>query len=323
MDTIVLFDPGIRSLNKGDEIIMSSAEKELAPFLKNKYIIKSATHAPIITFYQNTNLNPRMRVYHDAKYKFVCGSNLLWRNMFKPRPAWNINLCNCMPYAGSILVGVGTDSKENKTNGYTKKLYQKVLSKEYVHSVRDEETGKLLESMGYAYLNTGCPTMWQFTPEFCREIPRKKADSVIFTLTDYHRHPQHDQRLLEILKENYKKVSFWIQGVFDKEYFDTLVDTEDIEIIPPSLEAFSAALTGDVDYVGTRLHAGMFATQHKKRSIILAVDNRVRDMKANYDINVLERDEIEDLPGLINSEFSTDIKINKENIDSWLSQFSI
>lgn len=29
METVVLFDPGIRSLNKGDEIIMRSAEREL------------------------------------------------------------------------------------------------------------------------------------------------------------------------------------------------------------------------------------------------------------------------------------------------------
>ena len=29
MKTVILFDPGIRSLNKGDEIIMRSAENEL------------------------------------------------------------------------------------------------------------------------------------------------------------------------------------------------------------------------------------------------------------------------------------------------------
>ena len=30
MENIVLFDPGVRSLNKGDEIIMRSARMELA-----------------------------------------------------------------------------------------------------------------------------------------------------------------------------------------------------------------------------------------------------------------------------------------------------
>ena len=65
MDTIVLFDPGIRSLNKGDEIIMRSAEAALSDILADNYVIKCATHAPAVTFYQNTRLNPRMKVYQN------------------------------------------------------------------------------------------------------------------------------------------------------------------------------------------------------------------------------------------------------------------
>ena len=322
LETIVLFDPGIRSLNKGDEIIMRSEEKELSAILEDSYVIKCATHAPVLTCYQNTNLNPRMRVYHNAKYKFVCGSNLLWRNMLKPRPAWNINLFNNMPYRNSILLGVGTDSKENKTNWYTKYLYSQILSREYIHSVRDEETENLLNSLGYSCINTGCPTMWGFTSEFCSMIPHRKAESVVFTLTDYCRDPIQDQLLINILKENYTKVYFWVQGVFDKEYFDSLNNTQDIVVIPPSVEAFSRILhKDDIDYVGTRLHAGMFALQHKKRTIILAIDNRARDMCKSYDLNVIERSEIERLSELIKSDVYTDVKINRHNIEEWLSQF--
>ena len=95
MDTIVLFDPSIRSLNIG---------------------------------YQNTSLNPRMKVYDNATYKFICGSNLLWKNMFIPRPTFNVNLWNCRVYRNSILVGVGTNSSKKRVNLYTKRLYSKILS---------------------------------------------------------------------------------------------------------------------------------------------------------------------------------------------------
>lgn len=321
MKTAILFDPGIRSLNKGDEIIMKSAECELNKLINNAYIIKCATHSPVVTWYQNTKLNPRMRVYLAADYKFICGSNLLWHNMFMPRTALNINPFNCMPYKNSVLVGVGTDSSKNKCNLYTKYLYSKILNKKYYHSVRDEETGKLLASMGYKYINTGCVTMWKFTPEFCKEIPTKKSNEVIFTLTDYDKDYENDQRLIDILNENYEKLYFWIQGVFDKEYFDSLKNTQNIKIIPPNVSDYAKILSRDVDYIGTRLHAGMFAMQHKKRTIVIAVDNRVRDLKKSYHINSIERNEIEKLSELINSEFKTDVKINTKNIHKWMAQF--
>ena len=325
MDSIVLFDPGIRSLNKGDEIIMRSAEAELtkAGLLTGNYVIHSATHAPIVTFYQNTNKNPRMRFYNEAKYKFICGSNLLWKNMLKPRTVFNINLWNCKPYKDSILLGVGTGLANAKTNLYTKKLYSKVLSKEYVHSVRDKKTAVFLRSMGFKAIVTGCPTMWTFTADFCRDIPQTKAGKVIFTLTDYGRDPEQDQKLINILKREYETVYFWVQGAFDYEYFKSLKNTDDIIIVPPDVNEFSSVLQmDDLDYVGTRLHAAMFALQHKKRTIIISIDNRVRDLNGTYNLNVIERQDIEKLPDMINSSICTSINLNEKNIRKWLSQFS-
>ena len=89
------------------------------------------------------------------------------------------------------------------------------------------------------------------------------------------------------------------------------------------MDAFSEVLSRpDIEYVGTRLHAGMFAMQHKKRTIILAIDNRVRDMKKVYDLHVIERKEIEKLDDMIESTLPTDIRLKQENIDLWLSQFA-
>ena len=324
METVILFDPGIRSLNKGDEIIMRSAEEQLdiAGILKDNYVIHSATHAPIVTFYQNNNLNPRMRLYDETRLKFICGSNLLWKDMLKPRPVFNVNLWNCRPYRNSILMGVGVGQAKSKTNIYTKKLYSKILSKDYIHSTRDQVAAEFLKGLGYQAIDTGCPTMWKFTPEFCAQIPTSKSDKVIFTLTDYGREKVYDQKLIDILKSKYKTVYFWIQGAFDLEYFNEFSNTDGIYLVAPSVDEYSKILSmEDIDYVGTRLHAGMFAMQHKKRSIILAIDNRVRDMKATYDLQVLERHEIEKLPQLIESTFSTNVKIKQNNIDMWLSQF--
>ena len=150
-----------------------------------------------------------------------------------------------------------------------------------------------------------------------------KAENVVFTLTDYGKDKQYDQMLIDALKRHYKNVYFWIQGVFDLEYFETFENTDGIELVPPSVDAFSEVLSRpDIEYVGTRLHAGMFAMQHKKRTIILAIDNRVRDMKKVYDLHVIERKEIEKLDDMIESTLPTDIRLKQENIDLWLSQFA-
>ncbi|MFR7991438.1 MAG: polysaccharide pyruvyl transferase family protein [Lachnospiraceae bacterium] len=326
MENIVLFDPGVRSLNKGDEIIMRSARMELAKsgLLQGRYVIHSATHAPIVTWYQNTVFNPRMKFYDHAKYKFICGSNLLWKNMMKPRPVFNVDLTNCRPYRNSILMGVGLGQAHSKTNWYTKKLYSKILNKNVVHSVRDQHTADFLKSLGYKAIDTGCPTMWQFTSDFCRSIPEKKADNVIFTLTDYGRDKTNDQKLIDILLQHYQTVYFWIQGAFDKEYFDSFKNTETIKIVDPTLEDFSSVLReNDIDYVGTRLHAGMFAMQHKKRTIIIAIDSRVRDLNAAYALHVIQRDNISKLSNLIETSFATDVQLKEDNIREWLSQFEV
>lgn len=322
MESIVLFDPSIRSLNLGDHIIMNSAERELAQITRGRFVVKCATHAPAVTFYQNTRKNPRMRFYDDAKYKFVCGSNLLWKRMLIPRPTFNINPFNCMPYEGCILLGVGTDSGKKPLDSYTKRLYRKILSKEFIHSTRDDRTKAIVESIGLKAINTGCPTMWGFTHEFCSTIPTRKASNVIFTITDYSRDIKRDKRLIQILKRNYSKVSMWLQGAFDEEYLNALDEREGITFVSPSLEAFDKALRADdVEYVGTRLHAGMFALQHHVRSVIITVDERVRSMKERYNIACIERNDIEALDDFINSEIMMDMNIDEDAIKQWISQF--
>ncbi|MBO5140007.1 MAG: hypothetical protein J6B76_05055, partial [Peptococcaceae bacterium] len=77
-----------------------------------------------------------------------------------------------------------------------------------------------------------------------------------------------------------------------------------------------------VDYVGTRLYAGIHALNHKVRSIILAVDNRATEMGRDVNLPVIQRSEIaKTLENKINSEFATDIQIKQDNIESFKAQF--
>ena len=77
----------------------------------------------------------------------------------------------------------------------------------------------------------------------------------------------------------------------------------------------------ELDYIGTRLHAGIRAMQKRRRSIIISIDNRAREMGKDYNLNVIEREDIENLEEYLLSEFKTDIKLNLDNIKKWKEQF--
>lgn len=73
---------------------------------------------------------------------------------------------------------------------------------------------------------------------------------------------------------------------------------------------------------GTRLHAGIHALNYKVRSIILAVDNRATEMGRDVNLPVIQRSEIgEKLESKINTDFTTDIRINQKNIRLFTEQF--
>ncbi len=119
----------------------------------------------------------------------------------------------------------------------------------------------------------------------CSEIPVNKASGVVFTLTDYSMNREEDQYLIDILTSSYEKVYFGLQGTRDLKYFETLSNIENIKIVTPSVKAYSELLSnGNIDYIGTRLHAGIYAMQHKVRSIIVVADIRVADMAETYNI---------------------------------------
>lgn len=323
MKKILLFDPSQGTQNLGDFIIKDSIDREMKYIYENNFVVRYSTHTPICKWYQLLKPGYILNYCRTSDYKFICGTNIFKSSLVKINSDWNIGLFSIPFYKEAVAIGCGTEKNSKVDSIYTKFIYKKILSKNYIHSTRDEKTKKYLESLGLKALNTGCPTMWKLSKEHCKTIPPEKKKNVIFTLTDYKKDKENDQKLINILKKNYEKVYYWVQGTGDFEYFNNFENINNIEIIEPSIEAYKKILeNAEIEYVGTRLHAGIFALQHKLRSIIIAVDNRTRDIKETYNIIALERDEIEQkLEKLINSNFKTEININEENIKIWKEQF--
>lgn len=323
MKNILILDTSVGSQNKGDDIIMECTRKELEFILKDNFEYTLPTHVSPFHWYQVWRNSLRLKSYSNCELKFVGGSNILAKNMLTHYPQWNINIFNCKPLYGSILVGVGAGAGEQR-NAYTRKLYRKVLSHDYYHSCRDERTKLYVEDeLGLKAINTGCVTMWMLTPEFCKTIPSKKSDTVVFTLTQRGGYDERDQCLINILTDKYKHLYFWPQGMYDFDYFHRFSNTNGITILPASKQAYDEFLTNyDTDYVGTRLHGGVYAMRHGKRAIILAIDERAHEINRTNHLNCLDLNDLSELPDFINSEIQTKIAMDFNAINRWKSQFN-
>ena len=74
-------------------------------------------------------------------------------------------------------------------------------------------------------------------------------------------------------------------------------------------------------YVGTRLHGGIYALRHKKRAIIISIDERAQSISADTGLITIEKNDLGRLPALINSEFETKLRIPFDEIARWKAQF--
>ena len=317
---MAFLNTAVFSFNQGDYIIVESGKKQLKEILAGNFVVEIPTHAvPLHNYQYNRDMKKSLQ---EMNPKFVCGTNLLNKNMLRRRATWNLNIHEAKYINHCVLLGVGA-GHIGKFNTYTKKLLKRSLSSEYIHSVRDEEAKQMLESIGFKAINTGCVTLWDLNQEHCKKIPTQKANKVVFTLTDYKKDKEKDQLLIDILHKNYDELYFWVQGFGDLTYLQELQNTEDVKIIGSSVEEYTEFLRNtDCDFVGTRLHAGVKAMQEYKRAIIIIVDNRARSMKRDYDLNCIERNEIkENLEKYIQQDFSTMIKIADNNILKWKEQF--
>lgn len=316
-EQIIVFNTAEDTENLGDHVIMRYCYQVLKEVFGESSYVDISTH-------KVPNQEEESKVV-SSKYKFVCGTNLLtsyieqWWNWRLPE-----GLRGKLPYRNVILLGAGWGTYQDECSAYTKMIYQCLLNPNIIHSVRDQYTEKKLKAAGISnVINTGCPTMWNLTPEFCRGIPLKKALDVVTTITDYRRDTEADNLMLKILGQNYRTVYLWLQGKMDDEYLSKLERPSNLTLVPRSLEAYEERLNqGNLDYVGTRLHAGIFALNHKVRSLIIAVDNRAIEIAKDTKLPVILRKEISNkLDTMVNMEFRTEIQIPQDNIAAFKKQF--
>lgn len=309
---ISVFDTSIAAYNSGNQIIMDSVLKELDDLFPYESILR----LPV----EDIGTNAR-RYSCNSIMTFVGGTNILNGDIRKYRQ-WDLNLHNIALLKECILMGCGWFQYESQIpTRYTKWALSRVLSNTYIHSVRDEYTKTKLSSIGINAINTGCVTLWRIDPELKAIKGRSKSKDCVMALTDYNQNPQRDLKLFDIAKSNYSNIYLFVQGTGDIEYAKKLNIMESLIILRPRLTEFNRVLLEGMDYIGTRLHAGIRALQLNQRSIILGIDNRAKEMARDFNLPVVDEAQLEDLENIINSNYNYTLNIPLSNIRNWKAQF--
>ena len=327
MKKILLFDTAIGTSNFGDEIIFQSVVEAFNPLFNESMVFRLGTHIQNYTFLQLLKPNWKIRDTNlNVDYKFIAGTNLIQNDLLRLKPQFMLSPSNKRLVENAVFVSVGRNKDFHSfSNHYTKELYKRTFSHEYIHSTRDEETKEVLESIGLKAINTGCSTLWGITDDFCKDIPKKKSSSCVITVSGNTKYlnPEADKHMVETVRKKYDKVYAWIQTPLDLKYLKDLIDIEEnrIECIYSLSKYHDILESGGVDYIGTRLHGGCFAIRHKVRTIIISIDQRSAGIHKANNIPILLRSEIDSLEEMIETEWSTDIHVDQNAVDTFLSQF--
>jgi hypothetical protein len=142
------------------------------------------------------------------------------------------------------------------------------------------------------------------------------------TFTNYRQDPEQDRLLASLLSKLYRDVYFWIQGPEDADYIAHILP--EAKLIGPRLEYLDAVLASplDIEYVGTRLHAGIRAMQHGRRTTVIEVDNRAHEMRLDFSLPGVPREEINSLEFRLKRKFVTELTIPWRAIENWKQQFA-
>lgn len=323
---ILLFDTSIATDNMGDFIIMEAVRRHLYDLFPESFFVSTATHERI-----------SHRTYKwasKAELSFLGGTNILsGKYPFIHGKQWDFNLKDAIWVNNVVGIGLGWQDYRKFNHIYDipqvklqQILLNRSLSSKYLHSVRDSFTENRLKNFGIDSINTSCVTMWNLTQDLLRSIPKEKAKTVVFTLTDYRSSGDYKivyKEMLEILLKNYDNVFMWVQSRNDVDLLFSLdvVNSDKVKFISPNLSNYDAILSKDVDYIGTRLHAGIRALQHKKRTIIIGVDNRAKEIATDTNLPVLDYKGISKLDNILNKSLEMDIHVPFDNIKKWKSQF--
>ncbi|MES2179267.1 MAG: polysaccharide pyruvyl transferase family protein [Gemmatimonadota bacterium] len=315
MRSVTLLDTATASTNLGDQIIMEAVRREIDELCPDAFQYSIVSH-------EWMGARSR-RLLQRSDVAIVGGSNLLSSRMWF-KPLWKISPAAAIRRSEIVLMGCGWYQYQSPADLYSRLLLKRLLSRRYLHAVRDSQALRMLTAAGIAnVINTGCPTLWTLTPERCTAVPSRKAGSVVTTLNTYIKDRHLDRELLTTLRARYDRVFFWTQTEEDSAYAREL--DPGLVFLRPSLAAFDALLQSepDLDYVGNRLHAGIRALQFGRRSIIVEIDNRARAMGEDIDLPTVERGDMARLIRMIEAPFETRLNLPFDAIERWRAQFRL
>jgi polysaccharide pyruvyl transferase WcaK-like protein len=298
-------DPSLNSKNTGDQIIADAVHRELQETLIDAEIVRLPTQ---------TFLKRSERSLADSCQKFVVGGTNILNGNIPRYIQWKIDPGSYSTYRNRVsTMGVGWWQYQRGANRFSRHVWRNVLQAGE-NSVRDSYTETRLSEIGVRSINTSCPTVWRLParPSFSAEAP----SSVLMTITDYHKNPTRDARLILGLRERFDEVLVWPQGSQDREYLSGI--DGDVKFIGPELSDFDDVLASrTVDYVGTRLHAGIRALQHGVRSTILAIDNRAAEISRDIGLSIMSNDLTTADWKRVDDRESIDLRIPHDAIGQW------
>jgi polysaccharide pyruvyl transferase WcaK-like protein len=308
-----IFDTAIESDNLGDGIIMDAVWKVIDPLLSGAALLRTPSH-------RRATAGELWRG-RKAGLSIVGGTNILKSHMLV-RSNWRITPLDYLVWRNVVLLGVGWQQYGGEADAATRLFFRTVLSRGGLQSVRDMDTYAHLRRIIPNVVYTACPTMWMLDAAHCRDIAVRKARHAVFAVTYYRPAPEADRRLFALLKRRYEKVYFWPQQSDDVPYLRR-IGIADYIPIAPDLKAYDRLLAEeDVDFIGARLHGGIRALQHKRRALIVPVDNRAAEISKTTALPIISRDEPEAIEHWIDNPRPTRIVLPWDAIARWKAQFS-
>ncbi len=329
---IVLLDPSIKdeknksSYNIGDRIIFKSVKKILTGIFP---------HLPLEQISAHGSLNRKeKKLITNSTFTFVGGTNILTsdvRNSIRLVPERKDFLSFLFPgIKNLILLGTGWCDYVPAPDAWTRIYYQRIFHHRYLHSIRDNySVAQFNKAFFRNTVNTSCPTTWELNSNF-NNVFNPAYGKIMFTLTDYNTNSAVDSRLIQTLFDNgQEEYIFFPQGAYDIDYLCSLdiykKNSRKIKILNHSYHEFEQFVNNTrFNYIGTRLHAGIYCLKANNPVLIASIDNRATEIGKDIHLNVFDRNDIKSIRSWMeNSDTPPSLDLPLKNIALWKNQFPV
>lgn len=316
--TVCILDTSVASKNMGDIIIVDSIMRILEELLPDCIFVNVGTHDYLSS--------EAYKVIDSSCLSIVTGTNLLCGNLETYRQ-WKIEAKDFLLLRNVLLMGVGWWQYQDTISDYTRNFYNLSLSQKLPHSVRDQYTANMLKKAcpSLQIFNTCCPTMWSLDKvklSKIRHSSSRHAELCVTTITDYKADLKRDTEMINSIQKNYSEVFAWIQGVGDFQYLDAINQQleKPVKLISPTLSAYDSFLISHkrLDFIGTRLHAGIRALQHGHPASVIEVDNRATEISRDTGLPTIPRNtNFNDAIQRARVDYQIDLNLPSKHISDW------